>query len=358
MYNANMIAYNTQTGIELARQGRKQEALAYLRQAVLTEPVAAEVWLWLAHVSPDLNEYRNCVHQALILEPEHPTALRMQQDLDYQAYGASPPMAASEAARTMAKPHSRKNRWRRILALLNAIVLVVACGLLFNLLSNRVDIDDVQNIFDSSQTAKRISFSVGPEAEAINFRVDVPETWLLADVGSPSWREQRDRLGVEFPAAAGQSTIWQQLESDLGEVQRDENSGDFLQSVAIMETDSALIGESPNATARAVLVAVKTIGDNSCESLRSLAAEEESRARQTEGFIEVSVRERENDCAYYSQYRQIPATGEAIRFFQVNIPAGDSLLAIWHVSLPESLYEEHYQESVDTFIDTLQFVEP
>src|SRR5512146_2657707 len=91
----------TQMGLQLAQQGRRQEALAYLRQAVQTEPPTPEVWLWLAHVSPDINEYRNCVYQALLLDANHPTARQMQAALNqssggqnnpsYSAYPASQP---------------------------------------------------------------------------------------------------------------------------------------------------------------------------------------------------------------------------------------------------------------------------
>jgi hypothetical protein len=72
---------NALTGIQLAQAGRKMEALAYLREAVQREPVNAEVWLWLAHVTPDGREYQNCVYQALHLEPHHVIARQMQAAL-------------------------------------------------------------------------------------------------------------------------------------------------------------------------------------------------------------------------------------------------------------------------------------
>jgi hypothetical protein len=90
-------------GIQLAQQGRKTEALAYLREAVQREPINAEVWLWLAHVTPDRLEYQNCVMQALRLEPNHPIGRQMQDALlqtqytpayptsgVYPAYGGQP----------------------------------------------------------------------------------------------------------------------------------------------------------------------------------------------------------------------------------------------------------------------------
>lgn len=68
-------------GIRLAQTGRTMEALAYLREAVQSEPVNAEVWLWLAHVTTDMREYQNCVYQALQLQPNHLIARQMQAAL-------------------------------------------------------------------------------------------------------------------------------------------------------------------------------------------------------------------------------------------------------------------------------------
>ena len=69
---------NAQQGIQLAQNRRKAEALAYLRESVQREPVNAEVWLWLAHVTSDIHEYQNCIYQALLLDPNHVIARQMQ----------------------------------------------------------------------------------------------------------------------------------------------------------------------------------------------------------------------------------------------------------------------------------------
>jgi hypothetical protein len=89
---------NARKGIELAQTNQRLDALAYLRRAVQYEPPHPEVWLWLAHVSPDVNEYRNCVYQALRLDPYHMVARQMQDALSnlaaqsayQQVYGANP----------------------------------------------------------------------------------------------------------------------------------------------------------------------------------------------------------------------------------------------------------------------------
>lgn len=68
-------------GIAFAQSNQRLEALSFLRQSVQSEPPHPEVWLWLAHVSPDINEYRNCVYQALKLDAYHMVARQMQEAL-------------------------------------------------------------------------------------------------------------------------------------------------------------------------------------------------------------------------------------------------------------------------------------
>ena len=82
---------NAQQGIQLAQNRRSTEALAYLRESVQREPVNAEVWLWLAHVTSDIHEYQNCVYQALLLDPNHVIARQMQDGLLQLQYSGQIP---------------------------------------------------------------------------------------------------------------------------------------------------------------------------------------------------------------------------------------------------------------------------
>lgn len=353
------IGQNTRMGIDLARQGRKLEALAYLRRAVMTEPANAEVWLWLAHVSPDLNEYRNCVYQALRLEPDHPTALRMQQDLEYQAYGLPPPVLASDAALTLQQPYTRQKRWRRILILLNAILLVTVCGWACNLALVRLEDEDLNSLIPFLGQNKNIQFAVGEEAELFHFRVTVPPTWFLADSGSPTWRAQRDRLQREFPPADDAPNLWQEVEADLGTVSRDPATGEFLDSVAIVETDSERIREAPTAFATLRLRFIQPVlvdyPDNSCGSLRLMAQADQQAAPQ----VQVEVREREDgDCVYVSQATELTLEGTPVRTFRISIPVESNQLAIWQVSVPEVSYTEYYEATIETIIDSLRYFKP
>lgn len=115
--------YNAVQGIQLAQQGRKMEALAYLREAVQREPVNAEVWLWLAHVTPDIHEYQNCIYQALVLSPNHQTARQMQDALMQtnsmpvsQFSGSTSPMNPV-VLQSAQKRQRRRRIFRRVLIL-------------------------------------------------------------------------------------------------------------------------------------------------------------------------------------------------------------------------------------------------
>jgi hypothetical protein len=277
-----------------------------------------------------------------------------------QAYGSPPPVAAADAARTLDQPHRRKRRFRRILILLNIIALVTVCGWGANRYLEEVDSDAISSILPLREDSKRIRFSVGEEAVAYNFQVDIPETWFLADVGSPSWRAERDRLQQEFPPEAGQQSVWQAAEFDLGLVQREPLTGEYLQSVAIIETDSERIAQNPDAVALLQLIAVQMLpNDNSCESLRTLASEEEISGSTLDSFISAEVRERDSgDCAYFTQFDDTNDAGAATRFLRITVPVNEQEVAVWHLSVPADQYEDHYRAAIDRIIETLLFFLP
>jgi hypothetical protein len=351
---------NTQLGIQLAQQGRKVEALPYLRHAVMTEPATAEVWLWLAHVSPDLAEYRNCVHQALVLDATHPTALRMQQDLDFQAWGAPPPIAAPLASQAMDRGQASSRRLRRILLLVIAIVLVIGCGRGALWLSQNVDENDLNRVIPFQASTKRIQFAVGLEQSAYAFSAEIPRTWVLADSGSPSWRAERDRLQAEFPNEAGQVNLWRSLEADLGEIQRDPSTGDLSQAVSIVEADSAIIQTVYPSLPTIQLTALQALPpqalDNGCEAMRLLAGEAEQRLSQQAGYLSTQVKQRDNrDCIYYSEFSD--DTGPVpLRVLELVMPILDDQLGRWEIRLPEAQYEE-YQTALDRFMATVRSLE-
>jgi hypothetical protein len=356
----DQIGYHTQIGIQLAQARRSNEALAYLRHAVMSEAVNAEVWLWLAHVSPDLAEYRNCVYQALALDPQHPTALRMQQDLDYQAYGQSPPVLASEAAHTLQQPHHRQKRLRRVILWVYLIMVVALCALFWQRLPADLGSDNLNALLPFEAQQKGVQFALGDADNSYAFSATLPSSWYLADAGSSSWGEQRTALQAAFPPPPGELNIWDELETDWGTVSRDQETGAFDQTIALVETDQGQVGEFYPFFAYAQLTAIRDVPppyrDNQCESLRLIAGDEARTAAGLEGFLGAEVQQRDLDCVLVSQY-QDTSQETPVRVLVIQIPVEAAQVAVWQLQVPEAQYAD-YAEALQTFIQSLKYREP
>ncbi len=342
-----MIGPYTQAGIEYARQGRRYEALPYLRYALAHETAHAELWLWLAHVTPDIQEYRHCVAQALLLQPDHPTALRMQTDLNYQKTGMSPPVMAAPVLQQMEKRSKQQKRWRRWLIFLIVILLAVSCGLLARQELNQVSSDNLLKWLALVEENKQLRFAVGSEEEAIGFEVTVPESWFLADKGSPSWREKRETLEQEFPDFV---TGWRDLETDLGEVTF--NSDNTLsETVSIVETDSLQIESVLPDVPRLELVELRPLeqAEDTCESLRQIAAEELPQLSQQSGFVEAEVKQRDADGCIYLVHTRDSKTHQ----MDIVVPVTETRAAVWQVQIPAAVYDA-YENIVTLIVDTLK----
>lgn len=346
---------NAQAGVELAQQGRKLEALAYLRRAVTSEPVTADIWLWLAHVTNDVQEYRNCVQQALRLQPEHPTARRMQIDLDYQSQGMPPPVTGSMPVQKLDRRHARLRRWRRVLILLNAILLITVCGWGTDQLLRTVSTEDLNNFIPLLEESKRLQFSAGPEDDIYNFQVDVPKSWYLADSGSPSWRAERDRLQAEFPSADASRNPWRELQADLSAITREPNTGAFSRPVIIVETDSEKIKVDQVHPPLLALIGVQALPEparnTGCLALGELAEAQGETAASSRDFIEADVRARSaDDCVYYLAFED---RGAGTRYWQIFVPVGADQLAVWQFTIPAALSED-YDDTLSVILNSLR----
>ncbi len=335
----------TRTGIELAQQGRRHEALPYLRYAVTVEPVSADSWLWLAHVTPDIQEYRHSVYQALALNPSHPTALRMQADLDYQRQGMSPPVTASPVLQQMETRSKREKRWRRWLIFLVILALAVLASLALREGANRVDTDEFLSRLTETEAEKQISFAVGSETEALAFEVTVPETWILADKGSPSWREKRDELEQTFSTSAG---FWRDLETDLGEVVYNPD-GTLSEWVVVVETDPTKIN-LPNAP-RLEFIETRVLpeAENACAALAEFAKTEQAQVSQRPGFEAAEVQTRgEDDCIYFVHIHPTD-----VHRYEILVPLEDNRAAVWQIHIQSDVFSD-YEKAIKTILDTLR----
>lgn len=65
-----------QNGISAAKNGRMQEALNFLKDAIIEEPQNADVWVWLAAIIDDLDKQEIFLKKALEIDPNNIPAQR------------------------------------------------------------------------------------------------------------------------------------------------------------------------------------------------------------------------------------------------------------------------------------------
>jgi hypothetical protein len=65
-----------QKGISAAKAGRMQEALGFLKDAIIEEPQNAEVWVWVAAIIDDLDKQEIFLKKALEIDPRNIPAQR------------------------------------------------------------------------------------------------------------------------------------------------------------------------------------------------------------------------------------------------------------------------------------------
>jgi hypothetical protein len=377
MYNAP--PPNLMQGIQLVESGRKVEALPYLRYAVQNEHVTAEGWLWLAAATGDLEEYRYCVEQALSLDAFHPVAQRMRHDLDRHALGlvSAYPAAELQARRENTAAIRRPSRLRRMLRAVVVLILVGGCvGGAAALIVSGV----IQSAVDgwlSSNHAHTLEFTVGDQP-GYRFRVEVPDSWLPADIDNASWRERRDALMAAFP---DHRNVWGQVETSFSRAVRDPVYGDVLPPVRLVETDedrlraSGMIGTLtlqkivpyPSAPADA------STPDDACTRMRLV--EQDFRANgglatQPDSTIVdtmLAARKDLGDCIYvihrrYANQTQLPfqldSSIMATREILLAVPVGAERYALWQIMLADATYDEDYAHAVERIFSTLAYQSP
>lgn len=68
---SNMPSSALNEAIAAARAGRREDAARMLRDVVVDEPSNADAWIWLAGVTPDLDEQRRSLDRALDIAPDN-----------------------------------------------------------------------------------------------------------------------------------------------------------------------------------------------------------------------------------------------------------------------------------------------
>lgn len=70
------MAFSLQQGINAAKAGRTQEALRFLKDAIIEEPQNADVWVWVAAIIDDLDKQEIFLEKALEIDPNNIPAQR------------------------------------------------------------------------------------------------------------------------------------------------------------------------------------------------------------------------------------------------------------------------------------------
>ena len=65
-----------QLGINAAKAGQMQEALTFLKDAIIEEPQNAEVWVWIAAIIDDMDKQAIFLSKALQIDPHNIPAQR------------------------------------------------------------------------------------------------------------------------------------------------------------------------------------------------------------------------------------------------------------------------------------------
>jgi tetratricopeptide (TPR) repeat protein len=74
------MASSLQKGIQAAKAGRMQEALDFMKDAIIEEPQNADVWVWIAAIIDDLDKQEIFLKKALEIDPD---SIPAQRGLSY-----------------------------------------------------------------------------------------------------------------------------------------------------------------------------------------------------------------------------------------------------------------------------------
>jgi hypothetical protein len=393
MYNAP--PPNLMQGIHLAQSGRKAEALAYLRHAAQTEVLTAEGWLWLAAATDDLEEYRRCVREALLLDPRHPVAVQMRDELDrLERWGSQAavtsqptpgvfPASSSDLGYPISQeldapalyPPLRRRSWRSA-AILLLIVGVVAAVIVVIALSGVIQ--GAARQWLDIQQMQTLDFTVGEEP-GYQFRVDVPQSWIPANTDNQSWRDRRDALMAVFPAADGQSSAWEGVEASFGTAVVDPFSGRMLPLIRVVETDEKSLKRSgvvPALTLREIMPFPSPTQGTAADACARMRLVEDqfraggnltSQADMTVIEENVIARKDQHDCVFRLHRRYLhgvlPQTAvplvaqipDTTREITLAVPVGADRYALWQITFADSAYGD-YAHAVDLITQTLEYL--
>lgn len=369
-------------GIQLAQQGRRTEALNYLRSASQQEPPHPEVWLWLAHVSPTLEEYRYCVQQALKIAPNHTMARQMDAALRTVPVGPAPaaapvsppslprpstgPMNAQVASQPIAvdahlinrMQHQRRKRSRRqvLLTVIAAVMVLGLLGATLLIIGDNV----LNNSDDNTTTPPELSvvLRVDTQEEPLRFVMTAPSSWVVADPADVQWQQRVTTLANHPDIVVD----WARYESDLSGIAINPASDSLETPLSIVETDPTAVLESEGYPLRLQLIRFGAIyasmDDTSCAGLQQLADERQTALAGSQLTTEIIenqvVQQSGGKCVYLIHYfGPSPLTQQPEHVYVMYVPVGETSLAEWHLTVVDARHDQ-YRPNIENLLDTLR----
>lgn len=366
-------------GIQLAQQGRRAEALNYLRSASQQEPPHPEVWLWLAHVSPTLEEYRYCVQQALIIAPNHMVARQMDAALRtvpaVPAPLASPPspprpstgpmnaqvgsqpiVVDARLVNQMQRQRRKRSRRQVVLTVIAALMVVGLVGAILLVIGDNI----INGSDNETNTPPELTvvLRVDTQEQPLRFVMSAPISWVVADPTDTRWQQRLTSL-ANFPEIVED---WERYEADLDSISINPASDSLETPLSIVETDPTAILESDGYPLRLQLIRFGTIyasmDDTSCAGLQQLADERQTALAASQLTTEIIenqvVQQSGGRCVYLIHYfGPSPLTQEPEHVYVMYVPVGATSLAEWHLTVVDARHDQ-YRPDIENLLDTLR----
>lgn len=327
---------NTWTGIQLAQSGKRTEALDFLRRAVHQEQPTAEVWLWLAHVTPNLDEYRQCVAQALRLDPYHAVAHQMQNSLKQQLSPIAPPsLTVDSRLVTFMENRGRARRRRRFFITLLVLALLAALGAVGVLILSTQD----DSTINSTPRHLAITLSNG---FTWHFEANIPTSWILADSTSSEWLNTRENL----PTA-----VWSQFNVDLSTLSVNAASGEVTPKPTVIDTNPP----DAHAPLRLQLAYIRNVGTpiDSCADMQQWV-NQTNLTQDT--IVAAEIVQQQERCVFVVHYSAMSIlTDMQEHIYVLHVPVNETTIAEWHLTVSDT-HIEHYSEAIESLTETLRTV--
>lgn len=403
-----------QEAVQLAQQGRRDDARRLLWQVVQSEPNNEMAWLWLASVAADQPEYQRALNEVLRINPDNGQARQLLADLQKQQppagasgptmvgatppppqqYGA-PPSAYGQPAYGQQLPYGQPQQppygqppqqpvygpsaygpygapgpygyapapvqKRRgcgclprgcaiALVLLLVLPTLLCCILAYT--PNSLGPFDMLAVYLPGQFGRK---GIEYEDDSVRIKATVPRSWYPAITGDLMWEAWRDQLDNSMPFSS-ELVEWKNLEADL-------DHGDTAADVTIVETNVVTLasGGMPIMLQYSGIVSPREAQfpatDFSCDSVRAVQRPANTNTTGSDiikidgGLCAVRTYAIEQNTDNARVFKDYNGPDEA-RVVRMDIPINRTSAAQFTLTIPENEYDT-FKDDMDEFIKSL-----